>query len=236
MGIFQDPHRPNPWTEQLFCERGQRCSGLDRESCCTSQMDHRWSRGSQANSRIWTGNGQWATNICKKGEYVMPSWTKEACSKCFYKGCAVISTNDWRQFGNPFEEQSNELLVLTSKNIADQSVKETVGSLRVEQVGKEQYKTFVTERLVQYSKPLSDPIKKNKMPLMSLPCIKEASKSHMQIASLKSDCRLLARLYIVCQTRDGNLEDFFKHENQPGPPSISHQGKLRQICCSAWKI
>ena len=27
--------------------------------------------------------------------------------------------------------------------------------------------------------------------------------------------------------RDGNLEEFFKHENQPAPPSLSAMGKLR---------
>lgn len=44
---------------------------------------------------------------------------------------------------------------------------------------------------------------------------------------MKSDCALFARLYISCQTRDGDLDEFFKHENQGCPPSLSHLGKLR---------
>ena len=44
---------------------------------------------------------------------------------------------------------------------------------------------------------------------------------------LKEDCSLFSRLYIACQIRDGNLEDFFKYENQPWPPSLSQLGQLR---------
>ena len=44
---------------------------------------------------------------------------------------------------------------------------------------------------------------------------------------LKEGCSLFSRLYTVCQIREGNLEDFFKYENQPWPPSLSQLGQLR---------
>ena len=44
---------------------------------------------------------------------------------------------------------------------------------------------------------------------------------------LKTDCTLLARLYIACQTRGGDLDEFFSHENQSHPPSLSRLGNLR---------
>ena len=34
-------------------------------------------------------------------------------------------------------------------------------------------------------------------------------------------------MYITCQTREGNLDEFFNHENQACPPSLSNLGKLR---------
>ena len=55
----------------------------------------------------------------------------------------------------------------------------------------------------------------------------EKPKEKMQIASLKEDCSLFSRLYVSCQIRDGNLEEFFAHENQCFPPSLSHFGKIR---------
>ena len=44
---------------------------------------------------------------------------------------------------------------------------------------------------------------------------------------MKSDVSVFSRLYVGCQFRDGNLDEFFKHENQACPPSLSKHGKLR---------
>ena len=43
----------------------------------------------------------------------------------------------------------------------------------------------------------------------------------------KSDCSLFSKLYIACQTRSGDLDMFFNHENQPNPPALSVDGNLR---------
>ena len=56
---------------------------------------------------------------------------------------------------------------------------------------------------------------------------KMASKEKQQLTSMKSDVELFSRLYISCQTRDGNLEDFFQHENQAWRPALSHGRRLR---------
>ena len=57
---------------------------------------------------------------------------------------------------------------------------------------------------------------------------KDKSKSKKQIASLKSDRSLFSRLYVACQIRSGNLEQFFCHENQSFPPSLSACGQINQ--------
>ena len=46
------------------------------------------------------------------------------------------------------------------------------------------------------------------------------------MTSLKSDCNLFSHLYIASKYRDGDLENFFSHENHPWPPSLSEHGKL----------
>ena len=48
----------------------------------------------------------------------------------------------------------------------------------------------------------------------------------MEIATLKKLCQLFSRLYIACQVRDGNLDEFFSHENGSYYPSISKNGNL----------
>ena len=41
-----------------------------------------------------------------------------------------------------------------------------------------------------------------------------------------TDCALFSKLFISCQTRNEDLHEFFCHENQGCPPSLSHNGEL----------
>ena len=45
--------------------------------------------------------------------------------------------------------------------------------------------------------------------LFSRPPPREKSKASLQLTSLKSDVSLFSQLYIACQSRDGDLDDFF---------------------------
>ena len=75
--------------------------------------------------------------------------------------------------------------------------------------------------------PIYDTIKRNNLHLFSRPPIKGKSTKQHQISSLKNNCSLFSRLYIAAQVRDGDLDQFFQHENQPCPPSLSQMGSLR---------
>ena len=57
--------------------------------------------------------------------------------------------------------------------------------------------------------------------------MKSQTKGKQQIRSLKNDVNLFSRLYIGCQNRDGNLEEFFQYENQAFPPAISDDVSIR---------
>ena len=56
---------------------------------------------------------------------------------------------------------------------------------------------------------------------------KPQSNVKSTVAALRNDCSLFSRLYIACQSRDGNLEQFFTHENQAWPSALSKFGELR---------
>jgi len=127
--------------------------------------------------------------------------------------------------GNPFLEEGNTLLVLDTKDIADSCVADTVRQIEV--LGKEQYKSFADERLDHPTKPVTELLSRNKLPLFSRPPVKAQSKQKMQLAALKSDCSLFSRLYVSCQTRNGDLDQFFSHENQAAPPSLAESGRMR---------
>ena len=74
---------------------------------------------------------------------------------------------------------------------------------------------------------MSDPLKKNNLSTFTMATKKNVSKNKAQVNVLKEDCSLFSRLYIACQVRDGNLEEFFRYENQPWPPSLAKLGQLR---------
>ena len=128
--------------------------------------------------------------------------------------------------GNPFHDHLGDLLVLDSQNIVDASVSETVKI--IEQTGKDQYNTFVAERLEKKEKILTCPIKQNKFPHFSRQTPKQISKDKQQIGYLKQDCSLFSKLYASCQVRGGHLDEvLFAHENSTFPPSLSQFGNLR---------
>ena len=129
-----------------------------------------------------------------------------------------------QDMGNPFLEESNDLRVLHTTDIME-SVAGTVR--KVETIGQEQYSKSVDERLSKCVTHVSDPLPKNKLPLFSRPAVKVPSKGKLQLQSMNSDCTLFSRLYLACQARYGDVDQFFSHENHARPPSLSHGGKLR---------
>ena len=122
--------------------------------------------------------------------------------KAFERDVAsLVSTKE--EMGNPFTEDSSDLLTLDSRDIADAAVIDTVR--QIERLG-EQYGAYVRERLVSQTKPISDPIKNNNLPLFSRPPVREKTKSQLQVTSLMIDYSLFSRLYIASQLRNGNLD------------------------------
>ena len=123
--------------------------------------------------------------------------------------------------GNPFEDDSGCLFALDSKNIVNETAVFTVST--VVTTGQEQYDRFVEERLVQRTNPMKAPLKKNKLHVFQ----QQQTVKKTSVTVLRNDCSLFSRLFIACQTRKGDLPEFFRHENQPTPPSLSKEGHLR---------
>ena len=136
--------------------------------------------------------------------------------------------------GTPFEEDSTDLLVLDLKEIMDDTVVKAVREML--SIGQDQYKAFVKERFQERTKQKTEAIKKNRLPLFKQQQKQQQqqqqqrnlTKDKQKVAALKNDCALFSRLYIACQSRDDNLEEFFKHENQPFPPTLAQTGKIRK--------
>ena len=89
--------------------------------------------------------------------------------------------------------------------------------------GESQYKVFV-ERL---KKNIYAPIKKNSCSLFAEKIQKKRGSKSAKISTMKSDINLFSRMYIACQSRAGDMEKFFRHENHHWPPALAHNGNMR---------
>ena len=118
------------------------------------------------------------------------------------------------KMGNPFLEETSDLFALDSKVIAEEA---TVLMMRqIESTGREQCKTFIAERLMERKKPLTDPIKRNKLSFFTTYSQKTATKAVQQLSSMKRDTRdvrLLCQIKVTCgsQRRSQSWRNVFKH-------------------------
>ena len=104
------------------------------------------------------------------------------------------------ELGNPFLEDSGDLLTIDTKIIKSKEAVQTV--FKIEAKGREQYSKFVKDRITaQQNIPLSTIISKNKLTVFGVILTKLISKTKQQITNLKSNCDLFGRLYIGCQFR-----------------------------------
>ena len=96
---------------------------------------------------------------------------------------------------------------------------------KIKDTGEKQFNEFFNNCLKEKKTSIYAVIK-NKLSILTQPSQPKKPSSNMEIASLKKSFHLFSRLYIACQTRDGNLDEFFFHENNSYPPAISKIGGL----------
>ena len=182
----------------------------------------------------WMVAGPELARMTQEFEESIPSVTKEDTRhheqvpgvQVLFKKDVASLVSSFEEVGNPFEEDSKDLFALDSKVIAENAVIQTVKNVIT--IGQEQYNTFVEERFDKRTKEVTSVISNNKLPLFKSPLEQKSDKKKVQVAALKDDCALFSRLYIACQSREGNLQEFFKHENHPWPPSLAQASRLRE--------
>ena len=114
------------------------------------------------------------------------------------------------EMGNPFLDQSDELLTLDLANVMDQSVVETVRT--IEALGKEQFQSYYKSVLVDCTTSIHEPIKRNNLPLFKRPKLNQKPKQSRVIENLKMmclffhDCTLWQRTGIVICPHFSNMK------------------------------
>lgn len=97
----------------------------------------------------------------------------------------------------------------------------------IDRLGKQQYQEFVQERLIKTPSSFNDTMKKNMLPLFKTSHAKTQAKS-TKTSQLQNEVQLFSRLYIASQSRAGDMDIFFSHENQAWPPSLAKKNHHEQ--------
>ena len=99
---------------------------------------------------------------------------------------------------NPFEEESADLLRLHSRDIMDKAFVACLTTIKCR--GEDQYRIFVSERLRDRSKPLTDTISRNKVSLFNEQPQRKKNKSQEMVTLLKREASLFEKA--VCCLSD----------------------------------
>ncbi|CAM1331975.1 Uncharacterised protein r2_g4082 [Pycnogonum litorale] len=125
--------------------------------------------------------------------------------------------------GNPFLDDFPELVTLDSRNCTSETVVNAIRTL--EDIGTKKYQEYVTTVLVDRTRSDFDPISKNSLPLFSTK-VKATSNDGKKVKVLENNVALFGQVYISLQNRDGDINEYFAHDVQSYPPSLSDFGKL----------
>ncbi len=103
--------------------------------------------------------------------------------------------------GNPFQEESQDLLSLDTKDIAHHTAAELI-STHYEK-GKVRFQEFLKGLEDEETSTFYEPIKKNRVDFFRQEA--PAADSSKQ-KGLKEDCQLFSKLFISCQSRECDLK------------------------------
>ena len=123
-----------------------------------------------------------------------------------------------QSMGNPFQDESGDLIALDTKDIAHATNAQMVFTHY--QRGRDQVQEFLNG--LANKDQFYQPIKKNRTDFFKQQAVSGDKKQRV----LKEDCRLFSQLFISCQCRECDLQEFFRHENQPFPIVLSDHGLI----------
>ena len=122
-----------------------------------------------------------------------------------------------KEYRNPFSEDSKDyLIVLHTSSLKKRVPVDNV--MKIAEVGEKAYEVFIKERFIERKERISKTISMNNLRIFDNETTH--GKKEQQIKCLKNDVSLFSRLFIACQNRDGDLDDFFRYYNLEFPPCI----------------
>ena len=130
-----------------------------------------------------------------------------------------------KEMGNPFQEETSDLLTLDTKIIATPDSGNMVTTHY--KTGQSRFKAFIGGLDKGDKCSFYYPIKKNTLDFFQHK--PKQAPGDLKQKILKDNCRLFLKLFISCQSRECDLLEFFHHDNQSFPAALSDGGKTSQL-------
>ncbi|KAK3909702.1 Cis-prenyltransferase 4, chloroplastic [Frankliniella fusca] len=140
----------------------------------------------------------------------------------FLSKCSNLKES-FSTFSNPFLERLENLLALDTRLFSTKEGQDAL--VKAEQTGRALMHNFIDHRLCSSPKSLFDRIPKTKCHFFSTESLKKPAVD--KVLEMKTDMQLFAKLYLNTKTLNLDRDEFFRYENQPFPPSLSVNGRLR---------
>ncbi|CAB4019733.1 Hypothetical predicted protein, partial [Paramuricea clavata] len=94
-------------------------------------------------------------------------------------GYVSPSVSCFEEMGNPFQDESENLMAIYTRDIMGDEVVKTIRN--ASKIGEEQFKSFVEGRFIDGSKPVTDTLKKNNLPTLNTLTKKAVSKDKAKV-------------------------------------------------------
>ena len=128
----------------------------------------------------------------------------------------------FEQLGNPFMEDSGDLLDLDQSLIMPPDVVDNVR--KVKDIGLQRYKAFVDKRIMSQDEAFTEPIPHIKLKLFKASLSQPHQKS--EVAVIKDQQTKVIKILLAAHSGRNISESVFSHESSTHPPSLTRKGHM----------
>lgn len=134
----------------------------------------------------------------------------------------VALVDAFEQLGNPFLEDSGELLDLDQSVIMPPDVVDNVR--KVKDIGLEKYTTYVNKRIISQEEAFTAPIPHVKLKLFKNALTQPRRKS--DVAVVKDQKAIVTHILLAANSGRNINENVFSHDTSANPPSLTRKGQM----------
>ena len=144
-------------------------------------------------------------------------------SQANFQSDVLALTEAFEELGNPFLEDSGDLIDLDQSIIMPQEV---INNIRnIYSTGEKQYQEYIDKRITSQENAFTATIKRNNLTLFKY-AVNPPTQSKSKASCLKQQQTLVTQILLAMQSGRNISKDLFSHESSDLPPSLTKDGRM----------